>query len=106
MAIWVKGVNVITTNNSDWATNCPEYKVTALLEACRALLEEILRAVQCHNGRRTVLHPGCYHQNRRLQSIPQSLQGHGWIEVLGFGQRQGFAALAKELSSTVKRQHR
>ncbi|PCI57751.1 MAG: formate dehydrogenase subunit alpha [Gammaproteobacteria bacterium] len=24
------GANVITTNNSDWATNCPEYKVTAV----------------------------------------------------------------------------
>jgi len=22
--------NVITTDNSDWATNCPEYKVTAV----------------------------------------------------------------------------
>ena len=24
------GANVITTDNSDWATNCPEYKVTAI----------------------------------------------------------------------------
>jgi formate dehydrogenase major subunit len=24
------GTNVITTDNSDWATNCPEYKVTAV----------------------------------------------------------------------------
>jgi formate dehydrogenase major subunit len=24
------GANLITTNNSDWATNCPEYKVTAV----------------------------------------------------------------------------
>ena len=24
------GVNVITTDYSDWATNCPEYKVTAV----------------------------------------------------------------------------
>ena len=23
-------VNVVTTDNSDWATNCPEYKVTAV----------------------------------------------------------------------------
>ena len=28
------GANVITTDNSDWATNCPEYKVTAV-EAVR-----------------------------------------------------------------------
>ena len=26
----VTGANVITTENSDWATNCPEYKVTAV----------------------------------------------------------------------------
>ncbi len=25
-----RGANVITTDNSDWATNCPEYKVTAV----------------------------------------------------------------------------
>jgi formate dehydrogenase major subunit len=24
------GTNVITTDNSDWATNCPEFKVTAV----------------------------------------------------------------------------
>ena len=26
----LSGANVITTDNSDWATNCPEYKVTAV----------------------------------------------------------------------------
>lgn len=26
----MSGANVITTDNSDWATNCPEYKVTAV----------------------------------------------------------------------------
>jgi len=26
----VTGTNVVTTENSDWATNCPEYKVTAV----------------------------------------------------------------------------
>ncbi|WP_028878004.1 formate dehydrogenase subunit alpha [Terasakiella pusilla] len=26
----VSGTNIVTTNNSDWATNCPEYKVTAV----------------------------------------------------------------------------
>jgi formate dehydrogenase major subunit len=31
------GANVITTDNSDWATNCPEYKVTAV---------EVVRATQ------------------------------------------------------------
>jgi formate dehydrogenase major subunit len=29
------GVNVVTTDNSDWATNCPEYKVTAVQVALR-----------------------------------------------------------------------
>ena len=24
------GANVVTTESSDWATNCPEYKVTAV----------------------------------------------------------------------------
>jgi len=24
------GANIVTTDNSDWATNCPEYKVTAV----------------------------------------------------------------------------
>jgi formate dehydrogenase major subunit len=31
----VSGANVVTTENSDWATNCPEYKVTAV-QATRA----------------------------------------------------------------------
>ena len=26
----VTGANVVTTDYSDWATNCPEYKVTAV----------------------------------------------------------------------------
>jgi formate dehydrogenase major subunit len=26
----LSGANVVTTKNSDWATNCPEYKVTAV----------------------------------------------------------------------------
>ncbi len=31
----VTGANVVTTDNSDWATNCPEYKVTAVqVAAC------------------------------------------------------------------------
>ncbi|MFC0624603.1 formate dehydrogenase subunit alpha [Kribbella deserti] len=32
----VTGANVITTDNSDWATNCPEYKVTAVQVALTA----------------------------------------------------------------------
>ena len=30
------GANVVTTDNSDWATNCPEYKVTAVQVTRRA----------------------------------------------------------------------
>ncbi len=26
----ISGANVVTTDYSDWATNCPEYKVTAV----------------------------------------------------------------------------
>ena len=42
----VTGANVITTDNSDWATNCPEYKVTAvqvdlLVEPVTAALESV-----------------------------------------------------------------
>jgi hypothetical protein len=33
----VTGANVVTTENSDWATNCPEYKVTAVQVGLRAL---------------------------------------------------------------------
>jgi formate dehydrogenase major subunit len=32
------GANVVTTDNSDWATNCPEYKVTAVQVALRPSL--------------------------------------------------------------------
>jgi formate dehydrogenase major subunit len=32
----VTGANVVTTENSDWATNCPEYKVTAVQVGLRA----------------------------------------------------------------------
>lgn len=34
------GANVITTDNSDWATNCPEYKVTAVQVSLVSQLSE------------------------------------------------------------------
>jgi formate dehydrogenase major subunit len=34
------GVNVVTTENSDWATNCPEYKVTAVQVVAHAARSE------------------------------------------------------------------
>ncbi|SFS71704.1 formate dehydrogenase subunit alpha [Saccharopolyspora flava] len=36
----VTGANVVTTENSDWATNCPEYKVTAVQVAREASQEQ------------------------------------------------------------------
>jgi formate dehydrogenase major subunit len=47
----VSGANVVTTENSDWATNCPEYKVTAVqvaltTEAARAHAARIPATVQ------------------------------------------------------------
>ncbi|MBK1784969.1 formate dehydrogenase subunit alpha [Prauserella cavernicola] len=35
----VTGANVVTTENSDWATNCPEYKVTAVQVGLRHPVE-------------------------------------------------------------------
>ncbi|HEU5469863.1 MAG TPA: formate dehydrogenase subunit alpha, partial [Actinophytocola sp.] len=35
----VTGANVVTTENSDWATNCPEYKVTAVQVGLRTAAE-------------------------------------------------------------------
>jgi formate dehydrogenase major subunit len=50
----VTGANVITTDNSDWATNCPEYKVTAvqvdlLVEPSAAASAENLEPVAAGN---------------------------------------------------------
>lgn len=42
------GANVVTTDNSDWATNCPEYKVTAV-QVTRVAQRS---AWQCNNARR------------------------------------------------------
>ena len=40
----VTGANVVTTENSDWATNCPEYKVTAVQ------VEVVTEAARAHAG--------------------------------------------------------
>ena len=90
----VSGANVITTENSDWATNCPEYKVTAVQvtvskqanlkrrkvgasgiqgaqtppSAFLARGDCILRAsgdARC-GARRSVTASGCAHRRRRL----------------------------------------
>ncbi|MGQ0573095.1 MAG: formate dehydrogenase subunit alpha [Pseudonocardia sp.] len=41
----VTGANVVTTEHSDWATNCPEYKVTAVQVALAAAQREVRDAV-------------------------------------------------------------
>ena len=41
------GANVITTDNSDWATNCPEYKVTAV-EVTRITVSRMQQHVLDH----------------------------------------------------------
>jgi formate dehydrogenase major subunit len=41
----VTGANVVTTENSDWATNCPEYKVTAVQ------VEVVTEAARAASGR-------------------------------------------------------
>jgi formate dehydrogenase major subunit len=51
------GANLITTENSDWATNCPEYKVTAV---------QVVKVAQ----------PSAW-RSRRESSVPASVEGHG-----------------------------
>jgi formate dehydrogenase major subunit len=51
------GANVVTTENSDWATNCPEYKVTAVQVMPtrripeRPTAEQIIRAAEQQIGK-------------------------------------------------------
>jgi len=56
----VTGANVVTTENSDWATNCPEYKVTAVqvgvansrgAEALGESIEPVARPERIRSGR-------------------------------------------------------
>ena len=56
----VTGANVVTTENSDWATNCPEYKVTAVQvgvansrgsEALGESIEPVARPERIRSGR-------------------------------------------------------
>ena len=69
------GANVITTDNSDWATNCPEYKVTAVqvmkvmqaqhlspwqkeFNRFDALQQELLQAAQSPSAPAEAVHGG------------------------------------------------
>lgn len=49
------GANVITTDNSDWATNCPEYKVTAVQVTPVAQPSEWQRQYQDFNEQQLAL---------------------------------------------------
>jgi len=49
------GANVITTDNSDWATNCPEYKVTAVQVMPVAQPSEWQRAYSRFNAEQLAL---------------------------------------------------
>ena len=49
------GANVITTENSDWATNCPEYKVTAVQVKKTHSLSQWQQQQQCFSDRQTAL---------------------------------------------------
>jgi formate dehydrogenase major subunit len=51
------GANVITTDNSDWATNCPEYKVTAVEVTMVAQPSAWQERYRRHHGKQTGLLP-------------------------------------------------
>jgi len=42
----VTGANVVTTEHSDWATNCPEYKVTAVQVGLASAKKEAASATE------------------------------------------------------------
>jgi formate dehydrogenase major subunit len=47
------GANVVTTENADWATSCPEYKVTAVQIAkasARSRWQEEFRAIEAEQN--------------------------------------------------------
>jgi len=49
------GANIVTTENSDWATNCPEYKVTAVQATRVTQPSEWQRQQQAFNARQKAL---------------------------------------------------
>jgi formate dehydrogenase major subunit len=52
------GANVVTTDYSDWATNCPEYKVTAVQVALADGPSTWQRRYEAHITEQTALEPG------------------------------------------------
>jgi formate dehydrogenase major subunit len=51
------GANIVTTENSDWATNCPEYKVTAVQLARVEQPSAWQRRNACHDQQQQRLLP-------------------------------------------------
>ena len=62
------GANVITTDSSDWATNCPEYKVTAVQVTPVSQPSEWQQGYQRFNRAQV----GLAHDKRIGQSAPQN----------------------------------
>ena len=54
------GANVITTDSSDWATNCPEYKVTAVQVVAVSQPSEWQQRYQQFNQKQLQLLPGAH----------------------------------------------
>jgi formate dehydrogenase major subunit len=51
------GANVVTTENSDWATNCPEYKVTAVEVSLTSAPSEWQSRFEQHEATQATLMP-------------------------------------------------
>ncbi len=67
----VTGANVITTENSDWATNCPEYKVTAVQVTVSNAPVRMAGRVGGARGREQA-----HRRRKRDWSRPSNLTGH------------------------------
>ena len=82
----VTGANVVTTENSDWATNCPEYKVTAvqvgLKQAAKPVVHDEASPLQSRpsDGRLAIHEPtvlrAAGQRHRRTVSSPARRRGH------------------------------
>lgn len=64
------GANVITTDNSDWATNCPEYKVTAVQVEIVTQPSEWQRKFQSFDKRQQALLAPAMQQGDNAHATP------------------------------------
>ncbi|TXS96513.1 formate dehydrogenase subunit alpha [Parahaliea maris] len=65
------GANVITTDSSDWATNCPEYKVTAVQVEKVSQPSEWQQRFQAFDRHQRELHRGKRSRDSREAQSPQ-----------------------------------